>query len=119
MNELESYRKIVDVLDDGYKELAELIKSKGGLIKIDYSKYELPDYIYAELYNSSGDLTEWYVHGICVDEGGDIAVAASCWVEEDDDFLDLDENWDSLKFGGNVLYASTLINILEVIHEYL
>jgi len=116
--QLESYKKLMEQMEVCYKELAEIIKSKGGLIKITYEG-ELPDYMYAEGYNSSGEICEYYIHGLSVDDEGNISVASSYWVEEDDDFLDDEENWDALYCGQNLLYGATLLNIMEVIHEYI
>lgn len=127
MEQMKCYKKLMEQLDGCYKELADIIKSKGGMIKINYTDetterlaaQHIPDYMYAEVYNSSGDIAEWYIHGLSVDKEGNISVAASYWREEDDDFLDCDENWDSLYCGEYTIYGATLINILEVIHEFI
>lgn len=82
------------------------------------------DIIYALVYTEDGTLTEVVVYGIKYDEEYDaLAVAwepiASSYVVEytERDYESVD--WYRVALGCDIYYPATLINIAELIHEYI
>ena len=114
---LKVYKKILEEIENGYNELVEFLKENNRLILTPHvdEKRNGRDKIYGYTWDSSDDFVQWNCLGVRLNSEDEVEVLLSYWEEEDlnDEYL-----WDNLKYG-EIAYASTLINILETIHNYI
>lgn len=111
---LKAYKKIFEEIDKGYNELVEFLKEHNRFINTANTDAK-KDKIYGYTWDGDDNYREWNCLAIRLDAEDEVEVFLSYWGEDDltDEFL-----WENLKYG-QVAYASTLIDILETIHEYI
>lgn len=122
------YDTIFNSINNGYDALQRVLAKHGRFVDTQKKgDNEGNDALYGLVYEE--DLTEKYILAVRLDDEDDIQIFLApiiyTWHTEVDDWADVekddwDENegyWASLRFS-EVAYGFTLINILEVIEEY-
>lgn len=106
------------ITENAKKEIIEFLKNCDNNEIITDNFGEEHDTIYAYLYEGYGmTLVERCVKAIKLADDSSILVLIGKEFDKYEDVSDDDDNWFSL-FGGDILGWFTMINILEMIHEY-